>query len=148
MRFPFVNRVDPTSPNLQSQQPHFRQSSCQYMSSALSRYLKAEKEFDNCYISLFLVPSIYSISSHQIKNVSPGHCCIVALITMYLYNILCVIYSDVILFNRASIHYKPCPHHREKPTSLCYILFIQCRLHASSFFEIYDSDVLKMSGLI
>lgn len=38
IKFAFVYRVDPTSPNLQSQQPHFKQSSCQNMSSALSKY--------------------------------------------------------------------------------------------------------------
>lgn len=37
MRFAFVYNVEPTSPSLQSQQPHLRQSSCQNKSNALSR---------------------------------------------------------------------------------------------------------------
>ncbi|MPC38172.1 hypothetical protein E2C01_031675 [Portunus trituberculatus] len=41
MRFPLVKRVEPTSPSRQSQHPHFRQSSCQYISSAFSRNLGA-----------------------------------------------------------------------------------------------------------
>lgn len=32
-----VYRVDPTSPNRQSQHPHFKQSSCQYKSKAFNR---------------------------------------------------------------------------------------------------------------
>ncbi len=32
-----VYNVDPTSPSRQSQQPHFRQSSCQYKSKAFNR---------------------------------------------------------------------------------------------------------------
>ena len=38
IRFPLVYSVDPTSPSLQSQHPHFRQSSCQNISRALSKY--------------------------------------------------------------------------------------------------------------
>jgi hypothetical protein len=65
---------------------------------------------------------------------------------MYLYNILCIIYSDVITFNRAFIHYKSCSHHQEKPNGLCYISFINVEavwriVHASSFIEIDDNDV-------
>ncbi len=41
-KFPLVYKVDPTSPSLQSQHPHLRQSSCQYMSRALSKYLQRE----------------------------------------------------------------------------------------------------------
>lgn len=37
MRFALVYRVEPTSPSLQSQHPHLRQSSCQNKSKALSR---------------------------------------------------------------------------------------------------------------
>ncbi|KAK6626374.1 hypothetical protein RUM43_006685 [Polyplax serrata] len=37
MRLAFVYKVDPTSPSLQSQQPHLRQSSCQNKSMALRR---------------------------------------------------------------------------------------------------------------
>ena len=40
-KFPLVYNVDPASPSLQSQQPHLSQSSCQYMSRALRRYLQA-----------------------------------------------------------------------------------------------------------
>ncbi|GIX85547.1 uncharacterized protein CEXT_222791 [Caerostris extrusa] len=39
MRFALVKSVDPTSPRRQSQQAHFRQSSCQNWSRAFSRYL-------------------------------------------------------------------------------------------------------------
>ncbi|GBL92003.1 hypothetical protein AVEN_135403-1 [Araneus ventricosus] len=38
MRLALVKRVDPTSPNRQSQQAHLRQSSCQNWSRAFSKY--------------------------------------------------------------------------------------------------------------
>lgn len=37
IKLALVYKVDPTSPNRQSQQPHFRQSSCQYKSKAFNK---------------------------------------------------------------------------------------------------------------
>ena len=85
-KFPLVQSVDPTSPSLQSQQPHFRQSSCQYMSNALRRYLKQrERSFFEWHFEAFSQnQTIDEFQTRQEKEklINKRHFC---LLTYFLY---------------------------------------------------------------
>lgn len=73
MRLAFVYSVEPTSPSRQSQQPHFRQSSCQNRSRAFNRnrsvigFWQPEQSFCDCPI--WLVAACTALDALTIEGV-------------------------------------------------------------------------------